>query len=387
MNFDLTAEQEALRQHVRELAARFDDAYWAERDARHEFPWDFYNAFAAGGWVGIAIPEAYGGSGLGILEASLLLEEIAASGAAMNGCSALHLTIFGLNVLVKHGSEEQRSEVLPRAASGELHVCFGVTEPNAGTDTSRVTTFARREADHYVVRGQKVWTTKAADSQKMLLLARTTPRQEVQRPTDGLTLFLIDLDGSVQMRVIPKMGRNAIASYEVFLDDVLVPLSARIGEEGRGFRYLLDGLNPERILLAAEALGIGRAALRRAVGYARNRVVFDRPIGMNQGIAFPLAEALARLDAAELVARKAAWLYDRGLPCGREANMAKWLCAEAGFFAADAAVQTHGGMGYAQEFHVERYFREARLMRLAPISQEMVLNYLAEHVLGLPRSY
>jgi acyl-CoA dehydrogenase len=238
-----------------------------------------------------------------------------------------------------------------------------------------------------VLRGQKVWTTKAADSQKMLLLARTTPRSEVQKPTDGLTLFLIDLDGSVPMRPIPKMGRNAVASYEVFLDDVYVPLSARIGEEGRGFRYLLDGLNPERILLAAEALGIGRAALRRAVNYARERVVFDRPIGMNQGIAFPLAEALARLDAAELVARKAAWLYDRGLPCGREANTAKWLCAEAGFFAADAAVQTHGGMGYAQEFHVERYFREARLMRLAPISQEMVLNYLAEHVLGLPRSH
>jgi acyl-CoA dehydrogenase len=386
VEFDLTAEQEALRQQVRQLAGRFDDAYWAERDERHEFPWDFYNAFAAGGWLGIAIPEAYGGSGLGILEASLLLEEIAASGAAMNGCSALHLTIFGLNVLVKHGSEDQRRAILPAAASGSLHVCFGVTEPNAGTDTSRISTFARREADDYVLTGQKVWTTKAADSQKMLLLARTTPRQAVEKPTNGLTLFLIDTAG-LPMRAIPKMGRNAVASYEVFFDDVRVPEAARIGEEGRGFRYLLDGLNPERILLAAEALGIGRAALRRAVEYARDRVVFDRPIGQNQGIAFPLAEALARLDAAELVARKAAWLYDRGQPCGREANTAKWLCAEAGFFAADAAVQTHGGMGYAREFHVERYFREARLMRLAPISQEMVLNYLAEHVLGLPRSY
>jgi acyl-CoA dehydrogenase len=387
MDFELTPEQEALRQQVRELAARFDDAYWAERDERHEFPWEFYNAFAEGGWLGIAIPEAYGGSGLGILEASLLVEEIAASGAAMNGCSALHLTIFGLNVLVKHGSEDQRRATLPAAASGSLHVCFGVTEPNAGTDTSRISTFAKREPNQYILNGQKVWTTKAGDSQKMLLLARTTPRQEVQKPTDGLTLFLIDLDPSIQLRPIPKMGRNAVASYEVFLDDLRVPESARIGEEGHGFRYLLDGLNPERILLAAEALGIGRAALRRAVGYARDRVVFDRPIGMNQGIAFPLAEALARLDAAELVARKAAWLYDRGLPCGREANTAKWLCADAGFFAADAAVQTHGGMGYAREFHVERYFREARLMRLAPISQEMVLNYLAEHVLGLPRSY
>jgi acyl-CoA dehydrogenase len=371
---------------VRELAARFDDGYWAERDERHEFPWDFYTAFAEGGWLGIAIPEAYGGSGLGILEASLLVEEIAASGAAMNGCSALHLTIFGLNVLVKHGSEDQRRAILPAAASGSLHVCFGLTEPNAGTDTSRISTFARREANQYILNGQKVWTTKAGDSQKMLLLARTTPREEVQRPTEGLTLFLIDTAG-LHMRAIPKMGRNAVASFEVFLDNVRVPESARIGEEGRGFRYLLDGLNPERILLAAEALGIGRAALRRAVAYARERVVFDRPIGMNQGIAFPLAEALARLDAAELVARKAAWLYDHDLPCGREANTAKWLCAEAGFFAADAAVQTHGGMGYAREFHVERYFREARLMRLAPISQEMVLNYLAEHVLGLPRSY
>jgi acyl-CoA dehydrogenase len=372
---------------VRELASRFDDAYWAERDARHEFPWGFYQVFADGGWLGIAIPEEYGGSGLGITEASLLLEEIAASGAAMNGCSALHLTIFGLNVLVKHGREEQRREVLPDAAAGRLHVCFGVTEPNAGTDTSRISTFARRDGDGYVVRGQKVWTSKAGESQKMLLLARTTPREEVARPTDGLSLFLMDMGPPVGLRPIGKMGRNAVASYEVFLDDVRVPASARIGEEGLGFRYLLDGLNPERIMLAHEALGIGRAALRRAVAYARERVVFERPIGMNQGIAFPLAVALARLDAAELVARKAAWLYDRGLPCGREANTAKWLCAEAGFFAADAAVQTHGGMGYAQEFHVERYFREARLMRLAPISQEMVLAYLAEHVLGLPRSF
>src|SRR5919205_678073 len=388
MNFELTAEQEALRQQVRQLAARFDDAYWAERDARHEFPWDFYNVFAEGGWLGIAIPEQYGGSGLGILEASLLLEEIAASGAAMNGCSALHLTIFGLNVLVKHGTEALRQEVLPSAADGSLHVCFGVTEPNAGTDTSRITTFARRDGDGYVIYGQKVWTTKAGDSQKMLLLARTTPRDQVDRPTRGMSLFLVDMDRSaMELKAIPKLGRNAVASYEVFIDNLRVPLEARIGEEGQGFRYRLDGLNPERILLAHESLGIGRAALRRAVRYANERVVFDRPIGQNQGIAFPLAEALARLDAAELMARKAAWLYDRGLPCGREANMAKWLCADAGFQAADAAMQTHGGMGYAKEFHVERYFREARLMRLAPISQEMVLNYIAEHVLGLPRSY
>jgi acyl-CoA dehydrogenase len=388
VDFALSPEQESLRREVRALAARFDDAYWAERDARHEFPWAFYTAFANAGWVGIAIPERYGGSGLGIVEASLLLEEIAASGAAMNGCSALHLTIFGLNVLVKHGSEGQCQSILAEAAAGRLHVCFAVTEPNAGTDTSRITTLARRDGDSYVIQGQKVWTTKAGDAQKMLLLARTTARDRVARPTEGLSLFLIDMDAArMSLRPIPKMGRNAVASYEVFLDDVRVPIDTRIGEEGAGFRYLLDGLNPERILLAHEALGIGRAALRRAVAYARERVVFERPIGMNQGIAFPLAEAQARLDAAELVARQAAWLYDQGLPCGREANTAKWLCADAGFQAADAALQTHGGMGYAREFHVERYFREARLMRLAPISQEMVLNYLAEHVLGLPRSY
>jgi acyl-CoA dehydrogenase len=388
VDFDLTEQQEALRGQVRELASRFGDEYWAERDERHEFPWEFYNAFAEGGWLGIAIPEEYGGSGLGVLEASLLLEEVAASGAAMNGCSAMHLTIFGLNPVVKHGSEALRREVLPAAAAGSLHVCFGVTEPNAGTDTSRISTFARREGEGYVVNGQKVWTTKAGDSQKMLLLARTTPRDRVVRSTDGMSLFLVDMDPrAMELKPIPKLGRNAVASYEVFIDELRVPLEARIGEEGRGFRYLLDGLNPERILLAHESLGIGRAALRRAVRYAGERVVFDRPIGQNQGIAFPLAEALTRLDAAELMARKAAWLYDRGLPCGREANMAKWLCAEAGFQAADAALQTHGGMGYAREFHVERYFREARLMRLAPISQEMVLNYVAEHVLGLPRSY
>jgi acyl-CoA dehydrogenase len=306
----------------------------------------------------------------------------------MNGCSAMHLTIFGLNVVVKHGSEALRREVLPRAADGSLHVCFGVTEPNAGTDTSRITTFARREGADYVVNGQKIWTTKAGDSQKMLLLARTTARDQVARPTDGMSLFLVDVDPtSMTLKPIPKMGRNAVASYEVYIDDLRVPAEARIGAEGQGFRLLLDGLNPERILLAHESLGIGRVALRRAVQYANQRVVFDRPIGQNQGLAFPLAEALARLDAAELMARKAAWLYDRGQSCGREANLAKWLCADAGFQAADAALQTHGGLGYAREFHVERYFREARLTRIAPLSQEMVLTYLAEHVLGLERSY
>jgi acyl-CoA dehydrogenase len=388
VDFELTGDQREIQDAVRQLAGQFSLDYWAERDERCEFPWDFYNEFAGHGWLGIAIPEEYGGSGLGIQEASILLEEVAASGAAMNGCSAMHLTIFGLNVIVKHASEELRREILPRAVDGSLHVCFAVTEPDAGTDTTRISTRARRDGDSYVLDGRKVWITKAAQSQKMVLVARTTPRAEAEKPTDGISLFLIDVDEEAMgLRAIPKMGRNAVSSYEVFLDGLRVPAGALIGEEGMGFRYLLDGLNPERILLAHESLGIGRAALDRAVEYANERVVFGRPIGQNQGIAFPLAEARMRLDAARLMARNAAWLYDRGARAGAEANMAKWLCADAGFQAADAAVQTHGGMGYAREYHVERFFREARLMRLAPISQEMVLNYLSQHVLKLPRSY
>jgi acyl-CoA dehydrogenase len=388
VDFALTEDQEAIRRSVRELAGRFDDDYWADLDARHAFPWAFYTAFAEAGWLGIAIPELYGGSGLGVQEAALLVVEIAASGAGMNGCSALHLTIFGLNTLVKHGSEELRRDVLPRAVDGSLHVCFAVTEPDAGTDTTRISTVARRDGDGYVITGRKVWITKAAESQLMVLIARTTPREQVAKPTDGLSLFLIEHRApTVHLEPIRKLGRNAVPSYEVAFDGHRVPASALIGEEGRGFRYLLDGLNPERILLAAEALGMGRAAIRHAARYAKERVVFDRPIGQNQGIAFPLADAVARLDAAELMIRNAAWRYDQGLPCGREANIAKYLAADAGFAAADRAMQTLGGMGYATEYHVERYFRESRILRLAPVSQEMVLNYLAQHVLDLPRSY
>jgi acyl-CoA dehydrogenase len=388
VDFDLTEEQQDIRAAVRELAGRFSDEYWLEQDREHRFPWEFYGAFAEAGWLGIAIPEAFGGGGLGITEAALLLEEVAASGAAMNGCSSMHLTIFGMNVVVKHGSDELKEQTLPQVVSGDLHVCFAVTEPDAGTDTTRITTRAQRVEGGYRVRGRKVWITKAGDSQKMILLARTTPLEEVDRPTDGMTLFLADVDpDAVEIRPIDKLGRNAVASNELYIDDLFVPDGARIGREGDGFRQLLDGLNPERILLAHEALGIGRVALARATEYAKQRRVFDRPIGQNQGIQFPLAEALAKLDAAELVARKAAWLYDQGRPCGREANTAKMLCADAGFFAADRAVQTHGGFGYAREYHVERYFREARLLQIAPVSQEMVLNYLGTKVLGLPRSY
>ena len=343
---------------------------------------------AEGGWIGIAIPEEFGGGGRGIAEAAVVLEEVAASGAAMNGASAIHLSIFGMNPVVKHGSEDLRSRMLPRVATGELHVAFGVTEPDAGTDTTAITTRAIRDGDHYVVKGQKVWTSKALESEKVLLLVRTTPLEDCARRTDGMTLLLADLQRpEVDIRPIPKAGRNAVASSEVRYDDLPVPVADRIGEEGEGFRYLLDGLNPERILVAAEALGIGRVALRRAVAYAKERVVFGRPIGQNQGIAFPLAEAHARLHAAALAVREAAWRYDQGLPCGEHANLAKWLAADAGWQAADQAVQTHGGFGYASEYDVERYWREMRVMRIAPVSQEMVMNYVAEHVLGLPRSY
>jgi acyl-CoA dehydrogenase len=332
--------------------------------------------------------KQYGGAGKGIQEAAILLEEVAASGAAMNGATPLHLSIFGMHPVVKHGSESLRSAYLPKVARGEMHVAFGVTEPNAGTDTTAIETSAKRDGDHYIVRGRKVWTTKAMESQRVLLLVRTTPRKEVQRKTDGMTLLLAELQRpEVTISPIPKLGRNAVRTCEVVYDDLPVAVTDRVGEEGEGFRYLLDGLNAERILIAAEALGIGRAALRRAVNYANERIIFDRPIGKNQGIAFPLAQARTQLDAAELMIRKAAWLIDNSKPCGAEANMAKYLAAEAGFFAADAAIQTHGGFGYAREYHVERYWREARLMKLAPISQEMILNFVSEHVLGLPRSY
>ena len=388
MDFDLTEDQATIRTAVRELAAKFDDQYWMERDAAHEFPDAFYHAFASAGWLGITIPEEYGGHGFGITEASLLLEEVAASGAGMNGASSMHLSIFGMHPVIVHGSAEMKQENLPRIVNGELHVCFGVTEPGAGLDTTRITTFAKRDGADYVISGRKVWISKALESQKILLLTRTAKFADVKKKTDGLTLFFTDLDRScVDIRPIPKMGRNAVSSNELFIDDLRVPAAHRVGEEGEGFRYLLDGLNPERMLVAAEALGIGRAALRRAVRYGNEREVFGRPIGMNQGLQFPLADSLARLDAAELVLRKATWLYDRGRPCAREANTAKYLCADAGFQAADRALQTHGGMGYSEEYHVARYFREARLTRIAPLSQEMVLNYLGEHVLGLPRSY
>lgn len=381
-------EQRLIREAVARLCADFPDEYWEQHDRECVYPEEFFHAMANAGWIGTAIPEAYGGAGKGIQEAAWVLEEVAASGAAMNGATPIHLSMFGMHPVVKHGSEAMKNKYLPDVVSGRLQVAFGVTEPDAGSDTTSITTSAQLDGDYYRVKGRKIWTTKALESQRVLLLVRTTPRDKVENRTGGMTLLLARLDApEVKISPIPKLGRNAVQTCEVVFDDLEVAVADRVGEEGSGFIYLLDGLNAERILIAAEAVGIGRAAVRRAVNYANEREVFGRPIGKNQGIAFPLAEAHTRLEAARLMVARAASLLDQNKPCGAEANMAKWLAAEAGFFAADRALQTHGGFGYAREFHVERYWREARLMKLAPVSQEMVLNYIAEHELGLPRSY
>ncbi|GAA1854128.1 acyl-CoA dehydrogenase family protein [Microbacterium koreense] len=388
MDFEEPEHIRDIREAVRDICAGFGAEYWRRCDEQHEFPWDFYDAMARAGWVGISIPEEFGGGGAGITEASVVLEEVAASGAAMNGASALHISIFGMNPVVKHGSEAMKEAYLPRVASGELHVSFGVTEPDAGTDTPSITTRAVRDGDEYVVSGQKVWITKAHISEKVLLLARTTPLNEVDKRTKGMSLFLADLKApGVDIELIDKIGRNAVGSCEIRFDGLRVSADDLVGEEGRGFPYLLDGLNPERILIAGEAIGIGRAALRTATQYARERVVFGRPIGKNQGISFPLAEAHMRLKAAELAVREASWRYDAGFPCGEHANAAKFLASDAAFFAADCAMQTLGGFAYAKEYDVGRFWVESRLMKSAPVPQQMVLNYIAEHVLSLPRSY
>lgn len=386
MDFTPDEDHALIEEAVTARCASFGDEYWAHCDATHTFPWEFYRAMAEDGWVGLAFPEEYGGGGRGITEAAVMMRAIAASGGAMNACTPLHLTVFGLQPVVKFGSERLKNEFLPRAAAGDLHVAFGLTEPNAGTDTSKIATRAVRDGDEWRINGQKIWTTKALEAEAVLLLVRTG-----DDPNDrfgGLTLFLADMDPAhVTARPISKVGRNAVATCETFYDDLPVEHWRMVGEEGKGFRHILSGLNPERILLAAEAIGIGHAALNRAVRYATERVVFDRPIGANQAISHPLADAYARLEAAWQLVLMAAWRFDQGLPCGKEANTAKYLGAEAGYLAADRAMQAHGGLGYASEYHVERYWREARLMRIAPVSQEMTLNYLAQQVLGLPRSY
>ena len=388
MSFEKNDLHEDIRRAVREMMEPFDDNYWMEHDNSHEFPWEFYNAVAKQGWLGITIPEAYGGGGLGVTEAAIVEQEISASGGGMNACSAVHIGIFGFDPIIRHGSDDLKQRFLPRVPTGDLHISFAVTEPDAGTDTTGITTFARKVEGGYRVTGKKVWITKAQQAERMLLLVRTTKREDCAKRTDGMTLLFAEMDPEhVQIREIPKMGRNAVNTNELFIDDLFVADEDVVGEVGKGFTAILAGLNAERIIASNAAIGIGRAAIRRGTAYAKERVVFGRPIGQNQGVAFPLAEALMRLDAAELMVDKAAWLLDHGLPCGREANMGKFLAADAAFNAADVALQTHGGYGFGKEFHVERYFREARLKRIAPISQEMVLNYLSEHVLGLPRSY
>ncbi|NNL84073.1 MAG: acyl-CoA/acyl-ACP dehydrogenase [Myxococcales bacterium] len=388
MDFRIDADLESIQHEAKRLAHKFDDDYWRTHDDEHEFPWEFYNAFAEQGWLGVIVPEAYGGSGLGVSHAAVLLNAVAHSPGVQNAASTLHISIFGMGPVIHHGSEELKQRTLPPTASGELHVSFGVTEDDAGTDTSRIRTVAKRDGNRWIVNGKKIWNTKAQQAQKVLLLARTTPREECAKPLQGMTLFLADLDRDCcEIRPIDKLGRNAVNSNELFIHDLPVEDADVVGEVGKGFYYLLDGLNPERIVIASEAVGIGRQALDRAVHYAKEREVFDRPIGMNQAIAHPLADSYSELEAADLLWQKAAWAYDNGEPAGPLANMAKLRASEAAFRACDRAVQTFGGMGYAKECNVERYWRESRLARIAPISNEMVLNFVSEHVLGLPRSY
>ena len=388
MDFSFSEDQLAIRAAIEKVCARFDAAYWLKKDAEGGFPEDFHQAFARDGWLGIAMPEQYGGAGLGITEATIMMQAIAESGAGMTGASAIHMNIFGLNPVVVFGTEEQKQRWLPPLIAGRDKACFCVTEPDTGLDTTRLKTRAVRKGDHYVVSGRKIWISTAQVTNKMLLLARTTPVEEVKKRTQGLSLFYTDMDRKfVEAREIPKMGRKAVDSNQVFIDGLKVPVADRIGEEGKGFEYILHGLNPERTLIAGEAVGLGRAALRRAAEYAKERIVFDRPIGQNQAIQHPLARCWIELEAADLLVFKAATLYDSGKPCGAEANAAKYLAGEAGFRACETAVMTHGGMGYAKEFHVERYLRESLIPRIVPVSPQLILCYIAERVLGLPKSY
>ena len=388
MHFKLTPEQEAIRDSIAKICSRFDDAYWLERDREGGFPEAFAGALAKDGWLGICIPEAYGGAGLGIAEAAVMMRTIAESGAGMSGASAVHINVFGLNPVVVFGSEEQKQRMLPPMARGEVKACFGVTEPNTGLNTTQLKVRATRDGDVYRVNGTKVWISTAQVADKILLLARTTPLEEVKSPTQGLSLFYTDFDRSrVRVHEIEKMGRKCVDSNELFFEDYVIPAADRIGEEGRGFEYILHGMNPERVLIAAEAVGLGKLALDRATQYAKERVVFNRPIGQNQAIQHPLARNWMELEAAWLMVMQAAWLYDTDQPCGAQANAAKYLAAEAGFSACERAVMTHGGFGYAKEFQVERYLREIMVPRIAPISPELVLCFIAERVLGLPKSY
>ncbi|MDQ0462688.1 acyl-CoA dehydrogenase [Caulobacter ginsengisoli] len=383
-----TEEQAAIREAVGRICADFDDEYWRRTDETGDFPEGFVAAMAAGGWLGVAMPEEYGGAGLGLTEAAHVMQTVTQSGAGFSGASAIHLNIFGLMPVVKFGTDDQKARHLPRIIAGEDKACFAVTEPNSGLDTSSLETRAERKGNGYVINGRKIWTTMAQRANKILLIVRTTPKDQCAKPTQGLSLFYTDFDRSkIDAKPIPKMGRKAVECNMLFIEDLQVPAEDLLGEEGKGFSYLLHGLNPERVLFGAESVGLGRAALAKAAKYAGERVVFGRPIGKNQGIQHPLAKSWAELEAANLMAFKAAALYDAGQDCGAEANAAKYLGAEAGFRACETAVLTHGGMGYAKEYDVERYFRESMLARIAPVSREMILNFIAERVLDLPKSY
>ncbi|MAI54985.1 MAG: acyl-CoA dehydrogenase [Gammaproteobacteria bacterium] len=388
MDFQLNEQQQAIRAAIEKICAQFDDDYWLARDTDGAFPEEFVKAITDGGWLGIAMPEAYGGAGLGITETAIMAHTIARSGAGMSGASAVHLNLFGPNPIVVFGTEEQKARLLPPLIQGEDRACFGVTEPDAGLNTTRLATRAVRDGDYYRINGRKLWTTTAQTANKILIIARTQDLADCKKPTEGLTLFYTDLNrDAIEVRLIDKMGRKAIDSNALFIDDLMVPVSDRIGEEGDGWKCLLHGLNPERILIATEAVGLGQAALAKASQYARERVVFDRPIGKNQGIQHPLAENWMELEAAQLMVFKAASLYDAGEPCGAEANSAKYLAAQAALKACERAVLTHGGMGYAKEYHVERYLREIMIPVIAPISQELIKSFIAEQVLGQEKSY
>ena len=379
MDFSLTDEQQRIREAIGKLCTRFPDEYWLKRDAEGGFPADFHQALAKDGWLGVAMPEEFGGAGLGIQEAAVMMQAIAESGAGFSGASAVHMNIFGLNPVVVFGNKDQKQRMLPPLIEGKHRACFAVTEPNTGLNTRALKVKAEKRGDKYIVSGQKVWISTAQVAEKVLLLARAEA---------GLTLFYTDFDRKhIEVREIDKMGRHAVDSNQVFFDGLPVPEADRIGEEGKGFEYILHGMNPERILIAAELVGLGRCAVARATKYAKERIVFDRPIGQNQAIQHPLAVNWANLEAANLVAGKAAWLYDQGKPCGAEANAAKYLAGEACFDACQQAVMTLGGYGYAKEYHVERYLRESFVGRIAPVSPHLILCFIAEKVLGLPKSY
>ena len=388
MDFSENREHETIREAIGKICSQFGDDYWLAHDREGGFPFELYDALAAGGWLGICMPVEHGGSGMGITEATVMMSAIARSGAGLSGCSSVHMNIFGLQPVVVFGTDEQKRRMLPPLIAGKQKACFAVTEPNTGLNTTKLKTRAERSGDHYVLSGQKVWISTAQVASKMLILARTTPVEQCKKPTLGLSLFYTDLDRKfVEVREIDKMGRKAVDSNQLFIDGLKVPVEDRIGEEGRGFEYILHGMNPERILIAGEAVGLGQAALERATRYARERIVFDRPIGQNQSIQHPLAQSWMELEGAWLMAMRAGWKYDRQLDCGADANAAKYMAAEAGFAACQRAMATLGGFGYAKEYQVERYLREMLIPRVAPISPQLILCFIAEKVLGLPKSY